>query len=106
AAYQFFNGPLKGFTLGGGANFRGPQKIGNVPGNPFDYLRSRGYYLVSGQLTYRRRFSEKLTGRFQINVSNLLNSDVPIFNGYTSLRPSTIRIPDPRKVQFSTTLEF
>lgn len=106
AAYQFSTGILKGLTLGGGANFRGQQKRGNVSGNPFDYLYSRSYYLVSGQLTYRRRINDKLNGRLQVNVSNVLNSDVPIANGFNGLRPTTIRIPDPRRAQFSMTLEF
>lgn len=36
--YSFREGRLKGFSVGGGANYRGKQVVGNVTNQPFTYL--------------------------------------------------------------------
>jgi outer membrane receptor protein involved in Fe transport len=118
-------GNWKNLTLGAGANIRGKQKIGNVQvlngvanNQPYNYLYADSYYLVTAFATYRHRFSDKLTARFQLNVSNLLDSDDLQVRNYGTYRvggiatnpllqlPNQITIPDPRKFTLSCTFDF
>ncbi len=55
---------------------------------------------------------------YQLNISNVLDSDKAIYNGYGTYRvsnlaanpqiqvPNTIRMPEPRKFTLQTTLDF
>lgn len=118
-------GTWKNLTIGGGANIRGKQKIGNVQvvggvlsNQPYNYLYADSYYLVTAFATYRHRFSDKLTARFQLNIANLLDSDDLQYRNYGTYRvggistnplvqlPNQIAIPDPRKFTLSATFEF
>jgi outer membrane receptor protein involved in Fe transport len=114
-------GSWRNVSIGGGANIRGRQKIGNVqvPTNqPYNYLWADAYYLVSAHMTYRHKFSEKLTARFQLNISNLLDSDKLMVRNYNLYRvggistnpqiqlPNQVTMPDPRKFTLSATFDF
>ena len=114
-------GRWKNLSIGGGANIRGRQKVGNVqvPVNePYNYLYTPAYYLVSAHAAYRHKFGDKLAARFQLNISNLLDNDDLIYRNFGTYRPGNIAsnplvqvpnqvaIPDPRKFTFSATLEF
>ncbi|MES2692313.1 MAG: TonB-dependent receptor plug domain-containing protein [Verrucomicrobiota bacterium] len=123
ATYSFGEGWLKSFEVGGGVNFRGKNKIDVAFDNPYRFLYSPAYYLVSAHISYRYKFSRTLTGRFQLNVRNLLDEDDYVFlsqdgNGYGTYREKGIatnplvqvtdryRQQDPRQFIFSTTFEF
>jgi outer membrane receptor for monomeric catechols len=118
ATYNITGGPLKNVSVGGGANLRGRSKIGSLLSNPYEYLYADNYALLAAHANYRYRFSNKLTVRFQLNISNLLDSDKLIYNNYSTYRvgglaanpqiqvPGTIRMPEPRKFTLSTTLDF
>ncbi|MES2697056.1 MAG: TonB-dependent receptor [Verrucomicrobiota bacterium] len=118
ATYTVPNGFLKNVSFGGGANVRGKSKIASTLADPYAYLYSDAYYIVSAHATYRYRFSQKLNARFQLNISNVLDSDKFIYNTFSTYRvgglaanpqiqvPGTIRIPDPRKFTFSATFDF
>ena len=118
-------GAWKNLSVGGGANIRGRQKIGNVQvlngvtnNQPYNYLWADAYYLVSAHATYRHRFSEKLTARFQLNISNVLDNDDLMVRNYGTYRvgglatnpllqlPNQSTIPDPRKFTLSATIDF
>jgi hypothetical protein len=118
ATYTVPSGFLKSVSVGAGANIRGKSKIANVQTNPYQFLYANSYYLVSAHATYRYRFSRNLTARFQLNVSNVLDSDKLIYNNYSTFRvgnlgtnpllqvPGSIRMPEPRKFTLSTTFDF
>jgi outer membrane receptor protein involved in Fe transport len=118
ATYNITGGPLKNVSVGGGANLRGRSKIGSLLSNPYEYLYADNYALLAAHANYRYRFSNKFTVRFQLNISNLLDSDKLIYNNYSTYRvgglaanpqiqvPGTIRMPEPRKFTLSTTLDF
>lgn len=118
ATYTVPNGLFRNVAVGGGANLRGKAKIASVQGNAYDYLYAESWYLISAHATYRYRINPKLNARFQVNVSNVLDSDKQIFNNYGTFRvsnlgtnpllqvPNQIRMPEPRKFTFSTTLDF
>ncbi|MDO8544643.1 MAG: hypothetical protein Q7S40_29730 [Opitutaceae bacterium] len=67
---------------------------------------------------YRHRINEKLTARFQLNISNLLDSDKLQYRNFGTYRPGNIAsnpliqipnqitIPDPRKFTLSATFDF
>jgi outer membrane receptor protein involved in Fe transport len=115
----------KNVSVGAGANIRGRQKIGNVQvlngvanNQPYNYLWADAYYLVSAHATYRHRFSDKLSARFQLNIANLLDSDKLMYRGYGTYRvggiasnpllqlPNNVAMPDPRKFTLSATFDF
>ncbi len=118
ATYTFNDSFLKNFSFGGGANMRGKAKVASTLANAYDYLYARDYYLVAAHATYRYRFSKNLNARFQLNISNVLNNDTPIYNSFSTYRvsnlaanplvqvPNTIRISEPRKFTLSTTFDF
>ncbi|WP_438481934.1 TonB-dependent siderophore receptor [Oleiharenicola lentus] len=123
STYSFRNGFLKNFEAGAGANFRGKNKIGAAFDDPYRFLYSPAYTLVSAHVSYRHKFSKKLTARFQINVKNLLDDDTLVLssqdgNGYNTYRvggfttnpqvqvTDRFRQQDPRQFIFSTTFEF
>jgi outer membrane receptor for ferric coprogen and ferric-rhodotorulic acid len=118
-------GAWRHVSLGGGANIRGKQKIGNVQvvngvanNQPYSYLWADAYYLVSAHATYRHRFSDKISARFQLNVSNLFDNDDLQVRNYGTYRvgglaanpllqlPNQSTIPDPRKLTLSATFDF
>lgn len=117
ATYTFTTGRWKNFSLGAGANFRGRSKIGAEATDPFAYVYSPGYYVVSAHAAYSRKIG-KVTARFQVNVSNLFDYDDVVYLTTSTYRQDNIatnplrttggtyRWIDPRKITFSTTLEF
>ena len=118
ATYNFTEGMLKNFSFGGGGNFRGRSKVASTLANAYDYLYADPYTVLSANATYRHRLSGKFTFRYQLNVSNVLDSDKAIYNGFGTFRvgnigtnplqqvPNNIRMSEPRKFTLSTTLDF
>jgi outer membrane receptor protein involved in Fe transport len=111
ATYAVREGVLRGFSLGAGANFRGKRVVGNVNGQPFALLYGDAYALVSAHGSYERRLGP-VRARFQLNISNLLDEDRIVFNGYsfnTALGrdlPNNFNYLAPRKYAFTATFEF
>ena len=113
--YTFYNGPLKNFAFGLGANIRGKAKIGSKLDDAYDYYYSDSYYLLSGHIAWQKKVG-KVTLRFQLNVSNILDNDDIIFMTYKDYTPrggsALVRLPfqyrylDPRRFIFSTTISF
>jgi outer membrane receptor for monomeric catechols len=108
---------LKGFSFGAGGNFRGKSKIGSTLVSPFNYVYGESYAVISSHVGYTRRFGN-VTGKFQINVSNLLDNDDLIATGTQDYRvggttsnpllrvPSAYRYLDPRRFTFTASFDF
>jgi outer membrane receptor for monomeric catechols len=111
--YTFNTKILKGLRLGGGANFFGRSLIGNEVGLPYNYVYAEGYHLVNGQIGYPFKF-----GRYkvdvQLNVTNLLDYDQPIYSGLfvQAVGTQSINIPYgqknvwPRSANLTVTIPF
>jgi outer membrane receptor protein involved in Fe transport len=102
--YRMTSGRLKGFAFGGGVNMLGQRLMALRTGFAPDY--SGSYRTFSALLSYDRKW-KKLTGNFQLNVTNLFNDEN--FR-YTSLlatgTPQLFRISDPRTLTFTATFKL
>lgn len=111
STYAFREGRLKGFSFGGGANFRGKQVVGNANGQPFNYRYANAYALVSTHASYDLRLG-KVRTRLQLNVSNLLDEQDVIYMAYSFNAaaggdvPNTFRYQTPRKYSLTATFTF
>lgn len=109
--YSFRDGWLKGFAVGGGANFRGRQLIGNRRNLPFDYLYSNSYVLVSSHVSFTHLLG-KVRTRYQLNVSNLLNDRDVVFTNYSfnaglgTEVPNAFRHQAPRRFMLTVTFDL
>lgn len=84
--YEFSRGPLKGFSIGGGSNFRTKTFRGNVDLNQdgvAEALWSPSYTLVSLLCGYRTRIANRPTS-IGLNIDNLLDKDYYRANTNTS----------------------
>ncbi len=134
ATYSFGENFLRGLSAGGGAYFRGKQKIGNVDPQivfntsaptaqqradaSFVYTYAPNYYNVTAHLAWERRFLGRYRTKFQLNVDNLLDDDDPRFYSINVHRvggigtnalvqtPGFFNYPEPRKFTFSATITF
>ncbi len=131
--YTISAGPLKGLNIGGGGNHRGARKIGNrdarlkfntttatatqVREAAFDYLYAASTFEATMHASYDYRFTKNVRARFQLNVSNLLDTQdlvITSFGTYTvGGVGSTIAQADnsfyyinPRKMTLSATFNF
>ena len=119
-AYDFKEGSLRGFTVGGGWRWRSS----NVIGSDSSGSEIRGVALVATDLmmAYSRKF-ERVPGRFrfQVNVTNVLNKTdiVPVRLATGANAPDGFLLPGgrgvaysrydlvaPREVRFTTTWSF
>ncbi len=117
-AYDFTQGRLKGFTMGGGYRWRSPNIIGLTAGGA--ELKGRAIEAADLMLRYRRRLSDGgLRGNlvFQVNVMNLFDqggiipthlSSTPEFvvPGGRGIGYSRFGLIAPRSFRFTTTYEF
>ncbi len=111
--YTFRGNPLKGLRVGGGANFFGHSLVGNAPGNPYDYVYAKAYYLMNAQIGYPFKIG-KYNVDMQLNIDNLLGYEDNIYNGVIpqTIRGQTINIPYgtknvwPRAARLTVTIPF
>ncbi|MBE7539066.1 MAG: TonB-dependent receptor [Opitutaceae bacterium] len=109
--YSFREGMLKGFAIGGGANFRGRLVIGNRRSSPFEYVYSDPYVLVTSHVSYTHKIGGVRT-RYQLNVSNLLNDRDVVFTNYTfnaglgTEVPNAFRHQAPRRFMLTVTFDL
>lgn len=111
STYTFTNDALKGFAIGGGGQLYGPQIIGNVAGQPFNYLFMRSRVLAAAHLSYAGVHG-KIRYRVQLNATNLLNDTRLLYNSIA--RPAGLSYDvhngfnyiEPRRLILSTTFDF
>jgi outer membrane receptor for ferric coprogen and ferric-rhodotorulic acid len=77
ARYDFRQGFLKGFAVGGGVNWRGPMVIAYRQNDASQPVKGYAQLFVNGLLSYEYRLTKKLSASVQLNVDNLLNFDDP-----------------------------
>jgi outer membrane receptor protein involved in Fe transport len=107
--YSFNRGFLKGFQIGGGANFYGDRLIGNETDRAFDYIYNKSYTIASAMLRYDFKI-KKLRFETQLNVSNLLDNNDPVFTNVLIYQDRAYRnnyyyLP-AREVMFSLRLRY
>jgi Outer membrane receptor for ferric coprogen and ferric-rhodotorulic acid len=74
--YSFREGFLKGFSVGGGARWRGDMPVGYTAA--LEPLEAKGYTLVDLTFGYNRRaqwFGRRVDLQFQLNLNNVLNEN-------------------------------
>ena len=101
-AYDFREGRLKGFTVGGGWRWRSANIIGaNSSG---EEIRGRGISGADLMMAYTAKF-DRLPGRvrFQVNVSNLLDNTtiIPVRLSTGATAPDGYLLPGGRGVAYS-----
>lgn len=133
ATYEFVDGPLDGLSFGAGAWSRGRQKIGSADPRilygtdtpteqqrqdaAFVYQYAPEYYSVAAHLAYETEI-RGYRAKFQINVTNLLDNDDPIYLSYNTYRQGGLptaplvqtrgfyNVQDPRKITLTAIFEF
>ena len=145
SSYRFREGTLKGLGLSGGLSWRGSAKVGSrdprlkfqttaptvaqTQAAAYDYLYAPSQITNNMGVNYEYRFG-KYQARFQLNITNILNNDDPIFSSYgvinagqltnqndgnaLTVSGSNPRMQvlngftqyEPRKFVFSTTINF
>jgi outer membrane receptor for ferric coprogen and ferric-rhodotorulic acid len=102
SAYDFSEGRLKGFSVGGGWRWRSANIIGtNSQGAE---INGKPITAADLMLGYTRKFS-RLPGRvrFQVNVSNVLDQDdfIPVRRSVSATAPDGFVLPGGRGVAYS-----
>ncbi|MFL3658703.1 MAG: TonB-dependent receptor plug domain-containing protein [Opitutales bacterium] len=121
-AYDFKEGPLSGFTVGGGYRLQAPRIIGEDSNR----VEQKGSARTTADLMlrYRTKVEGRFNGRlsFQVNVYNVLN-DGPLDPVRLSATPdfyfpggetatsrgigySWLNVVEPRSFRFTTTFDF
>lgn len=90
--YSFPEGPLKGFTIGGGYNYQNKRA-----GDTVDILKMPAYDLAEAMIAYERE-----NWRVQLNVYNLLDDTFPL----TSVNRNKIWASEPRNFRLSASYKF
>lgn len=118
ATYSFTEGKLRNVSVGAGGNFRGKSKVASSLASAYEYRYANPYTLVSAHASYRHRVGGKYNVRYQLNISNVLDDQTAIYNGYGTFRvsnlgtnplnqvPNNIRMSEPRKLTLQTSLDF
>lgn len=132
--YTFVETALKGLSIGGGGNYRATRKIGNrdarlkfsttsptptqVREAAFDYLYAPSSFVATMHASYDYRFNPKIRARFQINVSNLFDTEDLVITNYGTYNiggiganplvqtRSNFYYQEPRKITFTASFIF
>lgn len=81
--YQFQEGILKPFSVGGGARYRGQNVLGYRTDN--STIRGKSYWVSDFLVSYRRKiWSGRIAMSVQLNVQNVLDQDDLIFTETTN----------------------
>jgi outer membrane receptor protein involved in Fe transport len=106
-AYDFKQGRLAGFTIGGGWRWRSANVIGSNSRD--EEITGKVITAADAMMAYSRRF-KGLPGRvrFQLNVSNLFDNDDPLIfrrSGDDSYA-TRVRLVDGRAYRLSASIKF
>ncbi len=122
--YRFANdGPLKGFAVGAGVQYRGGSLIAYRTETDNKPVFAPDYYLGNAMISYGRKLNDKLHLKLQLNIDNLFNLQTPqpvagaeptgatrqtfedlgqLYNGVAY----TVHLPVPRTYRLTATLSF
>jgi outer membrane receptor protein involved in Fe transport len=115
--YEFSEGALKGYSIGGGARYIEGQTIGNpafinssgtVTGLDLAHpYKNSGYVAFDMWMGYKMKLSDKYELSFQLNIRDLQSggSYRPIIAN-SSGQHAAFRIVEPRSYYLTTTLKF
>jgi outer membrane receptor for monomeric catechols len=107
--YNLPSGFLKRTSVGGGVVVIGRRIIGNQVGNAFDYIKAPAYYTMSLTAAHSAKLFRKNV-RFQLNVNNLLDYDLPVYTSVGTRNAKNYRngfyYIEPRKFVLSATLDL
>ncbi len=118
AAYRFTEVKLRNLPVGAGGNFRGKSKVASSLASAYEYRYANPDTLISAHASYRQRVGGKYNVRYQLNVSNVLDAQTTVYNGYRTFRvsnlganplnqvPNNIRMSELRKLTLQTSLDF
>ena len=100
--YAFRDGRLKGFTIGGGMNYRSPAALNS---RMVDHRVSTIWGSIiteyEAMAAYSFRLGNRYRGRVQLNIRNLLDR-----RRYEELNLSQTRYEAPRSLSLTTSLSF
>ncbi len=113
--YTFNEGSLRGFSIGGGYRYQGPNALHWVDDSSGNRTRfwgdSTGY--ADAMVRYRTQmsiFGKDVRASYQINVLNLLDDHEPTIGRYlrndSSNPADRLYFVDPRNIRFSATFDF
>jgi len=113
--YRFDQGVLNGFTIGGGAQYRGPALITYRVATDSKAVYTDAYTQANAMLAYSRRLNQKIDFRVQLNVDNLFDfqDPQPVQGGQPTLPTVlplkdgvayTVSLPIPRR--YAVTVSF
>ncbi|MBX7122469.1 MAG: hypothetical protein K1X42_10100 [Opitutaceae bacterium] len=130
SSYSFTDGPLKGFSFGGGLNGRGRIKVGTrdarilfnttTPTNEqrraagFSEIKAPATYTAAVRFGYQFRIG-RIRSSVQLNVNNLFDTDDPEWRTSSTFTPpggvltqaySTYTLPSPRTFVLTTSFDF
>jgi outer membrane receptor for ferric coprogen and ferric-rhodotorulic acid len=108
-AYDFDEGRLKNFTIGGGYRYLSGAIIGEDPSGAEFTNKSEGYFDL--MLRYRQRLNNGKRIDYQINVYNLLDKSFVNPIRYSDLDDSTsplsrFALPVPPEIRATVTYSF
>ena len=113
--YTFNEGSLRGFSIGGGYRYQGPNALhweDDASGNRIRFWGdSTGY--ADAMVRYRTQmsiFGKDVRASYQINVLNLLDDNEPTIARYlrndSSNPPDRLYFVQPRSIRFSARFDF
>lgn len=97
---------LRGFTVGGGANYRGKGVVGYDTTRNNAAIFGRAYTLANAMLAHEWRTRQSRSLRLQLNVDNLLNEDRPILTDASESQEFRYLFQTPRRYALSLTVGF
>lgn len=121
--YSFTDGPLRGFSIGGGVRYRSPNgitytydSISVVDGRPtmVNGQLIEGHSLVLADMSLGYAFERQVGSRpikvsFQLNVSNIFDTDrdqIYDVAWWDATRAARLGLEEPRGLHLTTTISF
>ncbi len=103
--YEFDQGILNGFHVGGGARYISGSAIAAASNG--DVIRGDGQTLVDFTTGYRFKLKEEIPVRVQLNIRNLLDEGDPYLTRATTAGvPNRMTLPAARNIRLSIGLDF
>jgi hypothetical protein len=115
--YQFKEGRLKGFSLGGAARWQSKAATGYVfkleetTGVPIPDVSQPffddGLFNADLWFSYQRKISKRIGWKIQLNIRNIIrdSADIPVKTNPDG-QVAVIRIPNPRTIYLTNTFRF